>query len=279
MKRLILILGLTLLLALVACGGQQPDSQEVLPGEGTEVAGEGLATATPLLEAPPEGEVIGGNIIPTLTGTTWEWVDTTTPVETIVAVDPTRYTITFNDDGTANIMADCNSVTATYTGDGTFLGAPAAADRRDPRISARRSSTHEKTRYGWYRDPVTVRFTCAARGAPLVGGCPGKVVLRNNGAKRSVTRSVRAGDGGVGRATAAGINLDRTRPTVRISGPRSGHAYRRLPTARCVAGDTLSKVASCRIARRTTSRTARFTATATDKAGNVRTRTVTVRRR
>ena len=71
------------------------------------------------MEAPPEGEVIGGNIIPTLTGTTWEWVDTTTPTETIVAVDPARYTITFNEDGTAAIMADCNSMSATYTADET----------------------------------------------------------------------------------------------------------------------------------------------------------------
>lgn len=119
MKRLVLLLGLALLLALAACGGQQPESQEVLPGEGTAAVGEVPATATPLLEAPPEGEVIGGNIIPTLTGVTWEWVDTTTPVETIVAVDPARYTITFNADGTANIQADCNSVTATYVADGT----------------------------------------------------------------------------------------------------------------------------------------------------------------
>ena len=44
---------------------------------------------------------------------------TTTPTETIVAVDPTRYTITFNEDGTANITNDCNSVTATYTADET----------------------------------------------------------------------------------------------------------------------------------------------------------------
>ena len=32
-------------------------------------------------------------------------------------VDPTRYTITFNEDGTAAIQADCNSVMATYTAD------------------------------------------------------------------------------------------------------------------------------------------------------------------
>ena len=119
MKRLILLLSLVLLLALAACGGGQPESQEVLPGEVTPDVGETVATAAPPLETPAVGDVIGGNIIPTLTGTTWEWVDTTTPTETIVAVDPARYTITFNEDGTAAIQADCNSVTATYTADGT----------------------------------------------------------------------------------------------------------------------------------------------------------------
>lgn len=118
MKRLVLLLSLVLLLALAACG-LQPETQEVLPGEATAAVGETVATAAPPLETPAVGDVIGGNVIPTLTGTTWEWVDTTTPVETIVAVDPTRYTITFNDDGTAFIMADCNSVRATYTADET----------------------------------------------------------------------------------------------------------------------------------------------------------------
>ena len=118
MKRLVLLLSLVLLLALAACGGLQPEAQEVLPGEATSAVGEAVGTAAPALETPAMGDVIGGNIIPTLTGTTWEWVDTTTPTETIVAVDPARYTIAFNDDGTAFIMADCNSVQATYTTDG-----------------------------------------------------------------------------------------------------------------------------------------------------------------
>ena len=118
MKRLVLLLSLVLLLALAACGGLQPEAQEVLPGEATSAVGEAVGTAAPALETPAVGDVIGGNIIPTLTGTTWEWVDTTTPTETIVAVDPARYTIAFNNDGTAFIMADCNSVQATYTTDG-----------------------------------------------------------------------------------------------------------------------------------------------------------------
>ena len=51
----------------------------------------------------------------TLTGVTWQWVSTTTPVEEITVADPTRYTITFNEDGTAGIVADCNVGNATYT--------------------------------------------------------------------------------------------------------------------------------------------------------------------
>ena len=120
MKRLVLLLSLALLLVLAACGGAQPSGQEILPTtEG--VTGE-QPTAEPIVATPAEGdsgEVIGGNVIPILAGTSWQWVDTTTPTETIVAVDPARYVITFNEDGTANITNDCNSVTATYTADET----------------------------------------------------------------------------------------------------------------------------------------------------------------
>ena len=66
------------------------------------------------LDFPAEGA-------PSLTGTTWQWVSTTTPVEETAVSDPTRYTITFNDDGTAAIKADCNNVAATYTTDSSSL--------------------------------------------------------------------------------------------------------------------------------------------------------------
>lgn len=56
-----------------------------------------------------------------LTGQTWQWQGTVTPVEEITVADPSRYTITFNEDGTANIVADCNNVGATYTTDGSSL--------------------------------------------------------------------------------------------------------------------------------------------------------------
>ena len=50
---------------------------------------------------------------PALVGTTWEWTEFTTMLGTTAVADPTRYPIPFNDDGTANIKADCNTVLAT----------------------------------------------------------------------------------------------------------------------------------------------------------------------
>ncbi len=58
---------------------------------------------------------------PALTGTTWEWVSTTDPNGVTAVNNPTRYTILFNADGTANIKADCNNVSATYTADSSSI--------------------------------------------------------------------------------------------------------------------------------------------------------------
>ena len=58
---------------------------------------------------------------PALTGTTWGWVSTTTPAGVTAVNDPSRYTILFNEDGSANIKADCNNVSASYTVDGNNI--------------------------------------------------------------------------------------------------------------------------------------------------------------
>lgn len=54
---------------------------------------------------------------PDLTGQTWQWLSMTDPEGETSIDDPTRYTILFNADDTANIKADCNNVIATYTVD------------------------------------------------------------------------------------------------------------------------------------------------------------------
>jgi heat shock protein HslJ len=56
-----------------------------------------------------------------LTGRTWQLSSVTEKVPAFQGVvppeDQSRYTITFTDDGTAAIKADCNNVAATYTTD------------------------------------------------------------------------------------------------------------------------------------------------------------------
>ncbi len=56
-----------------------------------------------------------------LVGKKWQWLGTTTPVEEITVADASRYTIEFLEDGSAAITADCNTVLAQVTADGTNM--------------------------------------------------------------------------------------------------------------------------------------------------------------
>ena len=58
---------------------------------------------------------------PSLTGTTWEWVQTVTPVETITANDPSRYQVVFMEDGSMALTLDCNRGFGSYTADGQSI--------------------------------------------------------------------------------------------------------------------------------------------------------------
>lgn len=89
----------------------QPGGQVWAAAEFVEVSG---AENVPVVAAP--------SLEPILTGTPWEWVSTTDPVQGTVAVnDPSRYVILFNEDGSVAIQADCNSVGATYTTEGNNI--------------------------------------------------------------------------------------------------------------------------------------------------------------
>jgi len=127
MKRLVLILSLVLLLALAACDTMGPPQEAISTGvapvatigeEGATALPQEVATAAPSTGEEAEGETTAGS---DLLGVTWEWVSLVDPAGQTTATDPTRYTITFNGDGTANLKADCNNATATYVTDGVNL--------------------------------------------------------------------------------------------------------------------------------------------------------------
>jgi hypothetical protein len=166
-------------------------------------------------------------------------------------------------------------IAALYSGDANFTASSASTARHDPAITAHASSAHAKTSYGWYRSSVTVTFTCATNGAPLVASCPSPVTLTHNGAAQSVSRTISATDGGMATATAHGINLDHSLPIVKVTGVTNGGRYARPgPTPHCTPSDALSGVASCTLTRYSTRHgdvtTVHYTGTAKDKAGNAR---------
>ncbi|HRX05258.1 MAG TPA: serine hydrolase, partial [Anaerolineae bacterium] len=48
----------------------------------------------------------------------WKWTSLTTDTDNVTVETPASYMVTFNDDGTVEIKADCNDATGTYTLDG-----------------------------------------------------------------------------------------------------------------------------------------------------------------
>ncbi len=167
------------------------------------------------------------------------------------------------------------TVAAVYNGDTGYTGSSASTVRNDPTIRATARSVVSKTRHGWYRAPVTVSFTCAANGSDLTIDCPAPVRISRQGAGMSVTRTIHAADGGVATATVRGINIDRAAPVLRIRGVRDGASYvGSAPRALCVARDALSGVVSCNVTHKRSGGQVRWVASATDRAGNRATTTV-----
>jgi Big-like domain-containing protein/glycine rich protein len=165
-------------------------------------------------------------------------------------------------------------VSASYGGDTDFMPSSASTSTRNPVITAKLTSAQAKTRYGWYRSPVTITFSCQAGSAPLTGPCPKPVVLSRSAAAQSVTRTIRGTDGGIATITVSPVNIDRDAPVVHVTGLTNGATYDAPgPSgAKCVASDGLSGLAGgCVLAVAVGAGHISWQATATDKAGNATT--------
>ena len=170
-----------------------------------------------------------------------------------------------------------STVAAAYDGDANFLASSASTSRTDPKITASVTGKPKKSKAGWYRGKVTVTFVCAASGSPLSTACPAPVVLKKNGADQEVTGTVQSANGGIGTVSVGGINIDHTKPRVSLTGVRASGHYPSAPKVGCKAVDKLSGVASCRVRKHELAGSRiRYTAVATDKAGNRSRRSVTI---
>lgn len=74
--------------------------------------------ATQLPEMPAETDMgERTRSVAELTANTWQWVSLTDPLQQVEIANPENYTLTFNADGSLNVVADCNQANATFTAD------------------------------------------------------------------------------------------------------------------------------------------------------------------
>ncbi|MFN2172370.1 MAG: META domain-containing protein, partial [Candidatus Promineifilaceae bacterium] len=56
-----------------------------------------------------------------LSGSSWQWIQMVTPVETVTVDNPANYLLQFMPEGLVSIQADCNSGNGTYEVDGSSV--------------------------------------------------------------------------------------------------------------------------------------------------------------
>ncbi|HTW13153.1 MAG TPA: Ig-like domain repeat protein [Solirubrobacteraceae bacterium] len=169
------------------------------------------------------------------------------------------------------------SVRAAYSGDSDFTSSVGPSSGGSPFLAYTISSAHSKTRYGWYRSAVKLTFHCVVTGAALTGPCPAPVKLTASRAHQAVRKSIRTANGQTAAVSVSGINIDSTRPRVRLLGPVRDRVYAAAPRARCVASDRVSGLASCRLTEIRSGAKVTYTALATSRSGTTAAVRVTVR--
>jgi len=188
---------------------------------------------------------------------------------------------------------DTSSVTTDTAGTVFTCSATSAGGTATETVTIKRDSTAptatasagpSANTYGWRKQNVTVAF----RGEDAMSGgvtCDPNVVLTTEGSDQSASgRCYDAAGNQSALATASGINIDKTGPTVSIASPVGGTTYKvgDTVTASYSCGDALSGVATCTgtvpegqsITTSKKTKNAKFTVTATDQAGNTTRQTV-----
>ena len=125
MRKHILLLLIIASLALVACGGaipeappiaEAPAATETAPA-GETATGQEAGVAEAHAEADAEAAALAA-MVAGVTANPWKWTSFSGTDEEFAVEDPAGYMVTFNDDDTVEIQADCNNVSGTYTLDG-----------------------------------------------------------------------------------------------------------------------------------------------------------------
>jgi hypothetical protein len=152
-------------------------------------------------------------------------------------------------------------------------------DTSVPMISG--AATTSPNGNGWYNHSIAVHFTCTDS-VSGIASCPSDVPLTSSGANLSATGTTTDNAGNPASTTVAGINIDLVPPTALITGVTDGATYKlgAVPTPSCTSVDQVGLSGSAGCTGVLTSGTGigvgtfSYTATATDRAGNITTQTI-----
>ena len=131
---------------------------------------------------------------------------------------------------------------------------------------------------GWYKGDVAIAWSCSDNmgGSGIDGSCLPTSTITGEGAMLTATAMVSDKAGNATTATSPAVKIDRTPPTVAVTGVAEGMTYTRgsVPAAGCTTTDPLSGVATnatTTVTGGTPNGVGAFTATcagAVDRAGN-----------
>jgi D-alanyl-D-alanine carboxypeptidase len=121
MKKNILLSLLILSMLLAACSSSQSTGTIEPTVAAPEATNTTAPTAAPSPTTEPASPEPSTADLVALQANAWQWTGFTNPVEQFEVENPTSYTLTFNQDGTLNIVADCNNALGSYTTDGSSL--------------------------------------------------------------------------------------------------------------------------------------------------------------
>lgn len=212
---------------------------------------------------------IGSEPSPVCEVTDLEDGDSTVPALVTGTLSHGLGTLTASCDYTDGGGLSADTATATYT----------IVDTGDPTIGHSLSPIGGPNANGWYREDVTVSFECADVGGSGVSTCEGDATL-GEGADQTVTGTATDWAGNSATDTVSGINIDSTDPVVGfVGGPTDGASYYfgSVPAApTCSAADALSGLdGTCEVSGGgAVVGTHSYTVSATDRAGNTATATL-----
>lgn len=169
------------------------------------------------------------------------------------------------------------TVTCSYTDEGGLSDSDSVTytivDTGDPTISHTLTPTAPNAN-GWYKEDVAVGFICADGTGSGIQSCAGDTTL-GEGENQSVTGTATDWAGNTASDTVSNIDIDKTAPDVPqfVGGPTADYYFGSDPAApTCESSDDLSGLASCVVTGGGSSiGEHHYTATATDRAGNVTT--------